>query len=993
MPGTTDEIRELYLRFFEERGHLRLPSSSLVPAGDPTLLLTTAGMVQIKPYFTGEAVPPNPRLTSCQKCFRTTDIDSVGDDKHLTFFEMLGNFSVGDYFKKEAIAWAWEFITQKLSLPKERLWITVYLDDDEAHDFWRALGVPESRILRYGETDNFWGPAGDSGPCGPSSEIHYDWGEEYGCGPDCEPAHPCGRFLEIWNLVFTQFDQDRDRVRTPLPKPNIDTGMGLERAVSVVTGKQSFYSTEIFQPLLALASELTGARYGGDAKTDRALRTIVEHSRGIAFLLTDGVVPTNDGRGYVLRRLLRRAVRFGWLLDLKEPFLGKMAEAVIRQMGHTYPELARQREFILRMVEHEETGFQRTLEKGLGILEGYLEYLAGIPQDMLDKVEQDINSLVSWGATSLQFSIGDLQRWVEEASLTRRTGNLADRLEGGAHAYEVFNRATYKLCEVAGLQATPVTPGQAAPGYHPDVDAARRELEIVRRLSREIPGEKVFYLFDTYGFPAELTEEIALEHGLTVDMEGFRAEMERQRERARAAHKFTAGEEGKAYEDLGLDSTPFLGYETTEAPSSVVAILVDGEPVEAAEQGQVVEVILLETPFYAEMGGQVGDTGVLKGEYGLVQVTNTVHGNGLIVHRGKVVQGRLAVNDGVVASVDAERRADIMRNHTATHLLQAALRRVIGSHVRQTGSLVAPDRLRFDYSHLLAPSPEELAEIQRLANEYIRRNLPVQTQQVPYRQAVESGAIALFDEKYGELVRLVEVKAPSSGSGQVPEGRVSAELCGGTHCSATGQIGLFLITSEASVGSGMRRIEAVTGRGAEALVRERFSAVDAAARSLRAPVGEVAQRVNSLVEELDAARKRAAALERELARKALDLEHRVVKVDEAPVIAGHLPGSSMETLRTTGDWAKERLGSAVIVLASEANGRPQFMAMVTSDLVEKGYHAGEIVKRVAAITGGGGGGRPELAQAGGKDLSKVDEALRQVPQIVAATRRAPQLKG
>lgn len=447
MPGTIDEIRELYLRFFEERGHLRLPSSSLVPTGDPTLLLTTAGMVQIKPYFTGEAVPPHPRLTSCQKCFRTTDIDSVGDDKHLTFFEMLGNFSVGDYFKKEAIEWAWEFVTQKLSLPKERLWITVYLDDDEAFGYWRALDVPESRILRYGEKDNFWGPVGDSGPCGPSSEIHYDWGEQYGCGPDCEPAHPCGRFLEIWNLVFTQFDQGEDKKRALLPRPNIDTGMGLERAVSVVTGKHSFYDTEIFQPSLHLATDLTNRTYGPDARTDRALRTIVEHSRGIAFLLADGVVPTNEGRGYVLRRVLRRAVRFGWLLGLKEPFLGKMVEAVIGQMGRAYPELVRQRDFILRMAEHEEARFLRTLDTGMKLLD--------------------------------------------------------------------------KAIRLRVLNASPL-----------------------------IAGTDAFKLHDTFGFPVELTQEIAQDHGLSVDMAGFRAEMELQRERARAARMRAA-----ALEHRGVIST------------------------------------------------------------------------------------------------------------------------------------------------------------------------------------------------------------------------------------------------------------------------------------------------------------------------------------------------------------------------------------------------------------------------------------------------------
>ncbi|MBI2866207.1 MAG: hypothetical protein HYX99_02455, partial [Chloroflexi bacterium] len=526
LSSTSDEIRELFLRFFEERGHLRLPSSSLVPAGDPTLLLTTAGMVQIKPYFTGEAVPPSPRLASCQKCFRTTDIDSVGDDKHLTFFEMLGNFSVGDYFKKEAIQWAWEFVTRALSLPKEKLWITVFLDDDEAFAHWKALGVPESRILRYGEKDNFWGPAGDSGPCGPSSEIHYDWGEEYGCGPDCEPAHPCGRFLEIWNLVFTQFDQDMDGKRIPMPQPNIDTGMGLERAVSVVAGQHpsagsafvpssgrggrvSFYDTEIFQPLLRLVSKLSGVPNGRDAKSDRALRIVAEHSRGIAFLLADGVVPSNEGRGYVLRRVLRRAVRYGRLLGLKEPFLAKVAEAVIGQMGHAYPELVRQQEFVLRLVEHEEASFHNTVAVGSGVLEGTIvelrrqlrEYFPTFKAAFRNALsERPINHLLNAVSLAVEDFRRDCRAWegmllVSGRNVIEEDLRPVDEALGGLkNMVQMRDTGPHEPIEVFKLRLNEQFKGVEA---------------TVRAVAEKVSGLATFVLFDTYGFPAELTEEIA----------------------------------------------------------------------------------------------------------------------------------------------------------------------------------------------------------------------------------------------------------------------------------------------------------------------------------------------------------------------------------------------------------------------------------------------------------------------------------------------------
>lgn len=867
------ELRERFLRFFEERGHLVLPSSSLVPQGDPTLLLTSAGMVQIKPYFMGEAKPPCPRLASCQKCFRTTDIESVGDAWHLTFFEMLGNFSVGDYFKKEAIGWAWEFVTRWLGLPKERLWITVFLDDDEAFGYWRGVGVPGERILRRGEEDNFWGPAGETGPCGPCSEILYDLGEEFGCGrPACRPDCDCGRFSEIWNLVFTQFYQDEQGRRMPLPRPNIDTGMGLERTLAVLQGKSSVYETDLFLPLLERLSKLTGRSYEDEASR-RAMRVVAEHSRAVTFLIGDGVVPSNEGRGYVLRRVLRRAARFGRLLGLEEPFLSELAEVVIDLMGEVYPELGLSRGYILEVIALEERKFQQTLSTGLVLLEEVLEGLKG-------------------------------------------------------------------------------------------------------KGKKEVPGEEVFRLYDTYGFPVELTAEIARENGFSLDLTGFEHKMQEQRERARASQKFGLGEKSP-YAELGFEYSEFAGYEQLKVESKVVGLLAGGRPVEIASAGQEVEVILSRTPFYGEMGGQVGDKGEIRGRKGRIAVEDTKRPlPELMVHRGRVVEGEMRVGDWVEAEVDAARRRDIARNHTATHLLQAALRGVLGTHVRQAGSLVAPERLRFDFTHPLPLSSEELEEVQRQVNENIRRNLKVEASIMPYSRAIESGALAFFGEKYGDRVRVVEIKAPDGR-------RVSAELCGGTHVRNTGEIGFFQVVSERGIGSGIRRIEAVTGRGAEVFLRERLSALEKAALLLESSPEEVPEKLSGLISELGEVRRRAKNLELELLRRSAEnLLSQVERVDGVAVVAARASASSMELLRQMGDFLKEKLGSVVVVLAVIWDNRPRFLCMVTPDLVARGLHAGELAKKVAWVTGGGGGGKAEIGQAGGQDGSKLDQALKLVPRLV-----------
>ncbi len=872
----SNEIREAFLRFFAEKGHTVLPSSSLVPHGDPTLLLTSAGVVQIKPYFMGEATPPSPRLVSCQKCFRTTDIDSVGDASHLTFFEMLGNFSVGDYFKKEAIAWAWEFVTERLHLPEERLWITIFLDDDEAFDHWLDIGISRERIVRCGEEDNFWGPPGDSGPCGPCSEILYDFG--IGCGePGCGPTCNCGRFSEIWNLVFTQYYQDERGNRTPLPRPNIDTGMGLERTAAIMQGKKSVYETDLFKPIMdRISPSPQPSPTRGEEANERAMRVVAEHGRAIAFLIADGVVPSNEGRGYVLRRILRRAVLFGKKLGFDEPFLSEIAKVVIEQMGWLYPELATSKDYIINTIDLEESRFDQTLNTGMRLLD-------------------------------------------EIMAQTKASG-----------------------------------------------------LAI-------LPGEQAFRLYDTYGFPKEITSEIAAEHGLSMDLEGFGREMERQRERARAAQKFDRGQSEESAIVVRYPPVRFVGYDKLSHASKIAVLLVSGQQVLTASQWQEVEVTLYETPFYGEMGGQVGDIGEIKGPQGRVIIINAVRqADDLVVHLGRVDEGRVSVGEEVMAKVDFERRLDIARNHTATHLLQAALRHVLGDQVRQAGSLVAPDHFRFDFTHLIALSKEELSAVQRVVNENIRRNLPVSSRVADYSQAMAEGALAFFGEKYGDEVRMLEIKGSDSSA------RISAELCGGTHVRSTGEIGFFHITSERSIGSGMRRIEGVTGRGVEALIGERLAALEAVAGQLETSPSEVGERLAMLIADFDAERKRARGLESRLLRgTAESLLREVRQVDGVNVLAARVSASNMELLRQMGDWLKDKLGSAVIVLGVVLEGNPRFLAMVTPDLVARGIHAGDIVKQVAQVTGGGGGGKADIGQAGGKDKSKIDEALRLVPKLIA----------
>ena len=897
---TGDEIRSSFLQFFADRGHQPMPSASLIPAGDPTLLFTSAGMVPFKPFFMGEQTPPNRRLTSSQKSFRTTDIDEVGDHKHLTFFEMLGNFSIGDYFKQQAIAHAWELVTTLFKLPPESIFVTIHLDDDEAAAIWREeIGIPPERIYRYGDSDNWWGPAGAEGPTGPCSELHFDGGAAKGCSPlmppeqltaqfrrelasgqaetppGCHPNCDCARFVEMWNLVFMQFYQDVPGNRTPLPAPSVDTGMGLERAAAVLQDKPNVYATDLFRPIIDQAARLSGRDYGVDPDTDYALRVVAEHARAASFLIGDGVVPGNEGRGYVLRRVIRRAIRYGRRLGLTQPFLTAVAAVVMDNFSAAYPELAENRSFIMRVIGLEEERFGRTIDTGLPILEDELRNSAG-----------------------------------------------------------------------------------------------------------QLSGPSVFLLYDTYGFPPELTAEIAREQGLDVDLPGFDAEMTRQREQSRAAQGFSGGMEIlTAYENLGVEPSRFVGYTELAQETVIAALLVDNEPAGYAVPGQAVELVLAATPFYAESGGQVGDQGIISGPNGTFRVEDTQSPvAGLIVHKGVVVSGDLSLGEPVSAQVDAARRMDAARNHSGTHLLHAALRATLGPHVRQAGSLVSPDRLRFDFSHVGPLSPEEQLSVQSLANGKVRDNLSVSTQESTYAAAVQQGALAFFGDKYGDTVRVVQM-AETESAAAAP---FSMEVCGGTHVHATGQVGTLFVLGESGIGGGMRRIEAVTGRAAEQLFLERTARLEALARKLQTPVVDLESRLDSFIQDTDELRRRLAALERgNLRAEAETLLSQAQDINGVTLIAGRTSANGAEGMREMGDFLKTRHPSGVVIaLGAVVNGNPLLVTMVTPDLTGRGFHAGNIARAAANLMSGGGGGQPELAQAGGRDAAKLDAALRQVADLV-----------
>jgi len=935
-----------------------MPSASLIPAGDPTLLFTSAGMVPFKPFFMGEQTPPSKRLTSSQKSFRTTDIDEVGDHKHLTFFEMLGNFSIGDYFKEGAVGFCWELVTELFKLDPERLYVTIHLDDEEAFAIWRdQIGVPVEHIYRYGNKDNWWGPAGNEGPTGPCSEVHYDGGADIGCHdgrmkqPEdltaqfrkeldtgeplpidgCHPNCDCERFVELWNLVFMQFYQDTDGTRTLLPAPSVDTGMGLERAMVILQGKKNIYETDLFTPIIEKVGQLTGKTYGSDAETDYAMRVVVEHARAAAFLIGDGVVPGNEGRGYVLRRVIRRAIRYGRQLGLTEPFVTDVVETTIPQFSGVYKELSTNEEFIQRVIGLEEERFAEAIQTGLPLLEeGFIPVRKLLLNDS---------------------KLGILDAAAIDVALTSE---------------EIVNTAAHGTLEIVGEALKSGLP---------------KGLEEQKEFVGTLSDAETFVLYDTYGFPPELTAEIAKEHGLEVDMEGFEREMAAQREQSRSSGSFSGGMDMQvSYAELGVGSSEFVGYSLTEQDSKIAAILSGGLSVDHAVQGQQVEVIISQSPFYAEGGGQLGDQGFISGPNGVVAVEDTQSPvAGLIVQRGTVQQGEISVGEAVTAMVEAARRLDSSRNHSGTHILHAALRSVLGAHVRQAGSFVAPERLRFDFSHVSALTRNELLSVQSLANDKVRGNLAVTSHETSYSEAVRGGALAFFGDRYGDVVRVVTM-APDSLS---TEDAFSVEVCGGTHVSATGQVGTLVVLGESSIGGGMRRIEAVTGRAAEELYVQQTDRLEAISQKLQTPVVDLETRLDSFIQENEDLKKQLEDFQKiSLRGEAEDLLEKVQDIDGVKLVAGRTSAANADGMREMGDFLKDKLGSVVVALAAVVEGSPILVTMVTPDLVERGLHAGNIARDTAKVMGGGGGGRPEMAQAGGKQPEKVEEALGGVPALV-----------
>ncbi len=872
---TGAEIRATFLDFFRERGHEVVGSSSLIPANDPTLLFTNAGMVQFKSVFLGDERLPFRRAASSQKCLRAggkhNDLENVGHTaRHHTFFEMLGNFSFGDYFKREAIQFAWDLLTGVFQLPKERLWVSVYEEDDEAAALWADLtDVGKDKIVRLGAKDNFW-QMGDTGPCGPCSEIIIDQGSEIGCGrPDCGVGCDCDRYLEIWNLVFMQYDRDKTGALSPLPRPSIDTGMGLERMAAVLQGKHNNFDSDIFSPIISDICSFSGKSYGTNSVTDTAIRVIADHIRAVSFLLSEGLAPSNEGKGYVLRRIIRRASRYAKSLDIGDPVLFKLCESVSRSMGEAYPELIEEQPRVKKMLRMEEERFNRTLEQGLLLL----------------------NNI-----------IGNLQ-------------------QSGRNV---------------------------------------------------IPGGDLFKLYDTFGFPIDIARDVAAENGLTIDEAGYHKEMEIQKTKAKAS--WSAEEMGAApvYKDL-VDQhgkTEFTGYEETESESAVLAVVVNGEAVAAINAGDDGEVLLDRTPFYAESGGQVGDTGELSsGGMKAVVLDTKKPIEGLHIHKVKVEEGSLRVGATVLSRVDMRKRAATMRNHTATHLLHAALRNILGGHVKQAGSYVSPERLRFDFTHFSPLGNEINEQLENQVNENIMRDIAVQTTVMETKKAIDAGVIALFGEKYGEKVRVLAISD------------VSSELCGGTHVAATGEIGLFKILSEGSVASGIRRIEAVTGWEAIRHFREKEKELNRISEFLKTSENP-AEKVQKMMAEM---KELERSIERLKGRTASDVSAVILEkardVAGIKVVASRLDGIEPKDLRVTADNVRDGIGSGILLLASVKDGQASLVAMVTKDLTDR-YNAGNILKEVAAAAGGRGGGKPDVAQGGTKEIKKLDKALESLYDIV-----------
>lgn len=870
-----NEIRELFLQFFESKDHLRLKSFSVVPRNDKSLLLINSGMAPMKAYFTGQETPPSKRVTTCQKCIRTGDIDNVGKTaRHGTFFEMLGDFSFGDYFKNEIIPWSWEFVTKWLEIPEDKLYVTIYEEDDETGEIWHEkVGLPWDRIKKLGKEDNFWQHG--TGPCGPCTEIYYDRGPEYGCNsPTCGVGCDCDRYMEFWNLVLAQFDAHEDGTYTELDHKNVDTGMGLERMATIMQGVDSIFDVDTVKYIRDAVCQKAGVEYGKEHKIDVSVRIITDHIRSVTIMTADGVLPSNEGRGYVLRRLLRRAARHGKLLGIQGEFLAELSKAVITCSGEAYPELVDKQDYIFKILSIEENSFYKTIDKGMEIL------------------KEDMEEMKAAGETVMS-------------------------------------------------------------------------------------GEKSFRLYDTYGFPVDLTKEILEEAGMRVDEEAFAKEMQAQKDRARKAR----GGEGymgaavTVYDELPTDlETKFAGYDVdTVVDAKIVALVANDAVAEGAQAEDSVVVFLDRTPFYAESGGQVGDHGIIKTANGVVKVTNCMKViGGKIAHQGVVEEGSVTVGDIACAEIDKKHRMASARNHSATHLLQKALRTVLGTHVEQSGSYVSADRLRFDFTHFTAMTPDEIKEVERLVNEAIFASYPIVAEEMSIDAAREKGAMALFGEKYGDIVRVVDM------------GGYSVELCGGAHLKNTAQVGSFKIVSENGVAAGVRRIEALTGEGALLHYQAQEDEVRTLAQMVKTSPDKLVARVEQLLAEQKELSKELEKLKAKMAGGAADeMLSKKVDINGVAVLAAEVKDMDANAMRTLGDQLKNKLGSGVIVLAGAAGGKVSLMAMATDDVVKKGAHAGNIIKAAAAVCGGGGGGRPNMAQAGGKDASKIADALEKAKEIIA----------
>ena len=872
-PYGLNELRKMYLDFFESKGHLVMKSFSLIPQNDKSLLLINAGMAPLKPYFTGQEIPPRRRVTTCQKCIRTGDIENVGKTaRHGTFFEMLGNFSFGDYFKHEAIAWSWEFLTKTLEIPADRLYPSVYQDDDEAFNIWnKEIGVDKDRIFRFGKEDNFWEHG--AGPCGPCSEIYYDRGEKYGCGkPGCTVGCDCDRYIEIWNNVFTQFNNDGNGNYEELENKNIDTGMGLERLATVMQDVDSIFDVDTIKAIRDEVCKYANVEYETEYKKDVSIRVITDHIRSVTFMVSDGIMPSNEGRGYVLRRLLRRAARHGRLLGIKGAFLAKLSEVVIRESKDGYPELADKKDYILKLIATEEENFNKTIDQGLSIL-----------NDMMAEMEAEKKTVLS--------------------------------------------------------------------------------------------GENTFKLYDTYGFPIDLTIEILEEKGFTVDEEGFKEAMEVQRQKARDAREETnyMGADVTIYQsiDAAIESK-FVGYHDLTHDSKVTVLTTADALVDELKEGMEGTILVEETPFYATMGGQVADTGVIRTANAEFVVEDTIKLQGTkIGHVGKMTKGSIKVGETVTLAVDEARRNLIANNHSATHLMQKALRMVLGNHVEQAGSLVDPDKLRFDFTHFSPMTPEEITKVEEIVNREIQNGLDVVTNEMTLDEAKKTGAMALFGEKYGDTVRVVQM------------GDFSSELCGGTHVKNTSNISAFKIVSESGVAAGVRRIEALTGAGLIAHFNQVEETLKEAAALLKVSPADVVKRITALQEEVKTLSKENDKLKAKIVKAAAgDVTSEAEDVNGIKVLVKALSGVDMNGMRDLGDEAKQKLGEAVILYATENDGKVNLMATATEGAIKKGAHAGNLIKEVASLVGGGGGGRPNMAQAGGKNPAGIPDALKKAKEVI-----------